>query len=62
MVSDVEGIAEYCLYRYAAAAHLLEDLGSEPNYWVRCYLAACYERLGRIPEAKLQIAKALIKT
>ena len=52
-------VVEYGLRNYAAAARHLEGLGTSTFYWDHCYLAACYERLGRMPEAKLEIAKAL---
>ncbi len=52
-------MVEYGLRNYSAAARHLEGLGSDTFYWDHCYLAACYERLGRMPEAKLEISKAL---
>jgi TolB-like protein/Tfp pilus assembly protein PilF len=54
-----EAMSEYNLRHYAAAAQLLDDLGSEPNYWVCCSRAACCVRLGKTQEAKREIAKAL---
>jgi TolB-like protein/class 3 adenylate cyclase/Flp pilus assembly protein TadD len=58
-----KAISEYGLRHYAGAAELFEGLTSdprswEPNYWVHCYLASCYERLGRTLEAKRQVARA----
>ncbi|MGH6960022.1 MAG: hypothetical protein ACREE7_06030 [Dongiaceae bacterium] len=50
---------EYGLRHYAAAAQLFEDPESNTDYWHHYYLAACYERLGKTPEAKGEIAKAL---
>jgi hypothetical protein len=44
---------------YAAAAEQIEGLGSDKHYFMRCYLAACYKRLGRIQDAKREIARAL---
>lgn len=54
-----EGVAQYFLRHYDVAASLLEGAGSDPHYWVHCYLAACSVRLGRMPEAQRALAKAL---
>jgi adenylate cyclase len=55
----VKGIAEYGLHRYASAAQLLEALGVRKEWWLRCYLAASYQRLGKTLEAKREVATAL---
>ena len=55
----MEGMNEYYQRHYEAAAHLLEGVGPNPNYWVYCWLAACYVKLGKISEARNEIAKAL---
>jgi TolB-like protein/tetratricopeptide (TPR) repeat protein len=55
----IEGRSEFHLGHYEAAAQLLERVGTSPNYWVHNWLAACYVKLGRMPEAKNEIAKAL---
>jgi adenylate cyclase len=52
-------MVEYCMRHYAAAAQLIEGLGSDKHFFMRCYLAACYERLGKMQEAKREIARAL---
>jgi len=55
----MEALSEYQQRRYETAAQLLERVGANPNYWVHCWLAACYVKLGKMPEAKSEIAKAL---
>jgi Flp pilus assembly protein TadD len=55
----IEGRSEFHLRHYEAAAQLLERVGTSPNYWVHNWLAACYAKLGRMPEAKSEVAKAL---
>ena len=53
-------MVEYGFRHYGEAAQLYESLGSGGyHYWDHCYLAACYAHLGKMPEAKEQIAKAL---
>jgi len=53
------GMVEYGLRHYAAAAQQFEGLEGEKHFFMRCYLAACYERLGKVREAKSEIAMAL---
>jgi hypothetical protein len=55
----IEGRSEFHLRHYEAAAQLLERVGTSPNYWVHNWLAACYAKLGRMLEAKSEVAKAL---
>jgi adenylate cyclase len=55
----MEGRNEYYQRHYETAAQLLECVGPNPNYWVYCWLAACYVKLGKISEARNEIAKAL---
>ena len=55
----MEGMNEYYQRHYETAAQLLERVGPNPNYWVYCWLAACYVKLGKITEARNEIAKAL---
>jgi tetratricopeptide (TPR) repeat protein len=55
----MEGTNEYYQRHYEPAAQLLERVGPNPNYWVYCWLAACYVKLGKISEARNEIAKAL---
>jgi TolB-like protein len=55
----VKAITEYGLRRYAASAQLLESLGSTKFYWLHCYLAASYWRLGKTVEAEREVAMAL---
>jgi TolB-like protein/class 3 adenylate cyclase/cytochrome c-type biogenesis protein CcmH/NrfG len=54
-----EARSEYHQRNYEAAAQLLERMGTSPNYWVHNWLAACYVKLGKMPEAKREVAKAL---
>jgi adenylate cyclase len=54
-----KAMAEYGLRHYSSAASLLESLGSNIDCWDHCYLAASYERLGRVQAANAEIAKAL---
>ncbi|HSE74519.1 MAG TPA: hypothetical protein VLB05_08405, partial [Dongiaceae bacterium] len=54
-----EGMNEYYQRHYETAAQLLEGVGPNPNYWVYCWLAACYVKLGNVSEARNQMAKAL---
>jgi adenylate cyclase len=54
-----EARSEYHQRHYEAAAQLLERMGTSPNYWVHNWLAACYVKLGKMPEAKREVAKAL---
>jgi len=54
-----EGMSEYYQRHYETAAQLFEGVGPNPNYWVYCWRAACYVKLGRIAEASKEIAKAL---
>jgi adenylate cyclase len=54
-----KAITAYGLHDYGAGAKMLARLGDKADYWELCYLAACYERLGKTAEAKTTIAKAL---
>ena len=55
----IRGMLAYGLRHYAAAAQLFEDPETNTDYWHHYYLAACYERLGKTPEAKSEMVKAL---
>jgi adenylate cyclase len=52
------GFALFELRRYAEAIDALERVTS-PAHWDHYYLAACYAKLGRQSEARLQIAKVI---
>jgi adenylate cyclase len=52
-------LVEYGMRDYAAAAEQIEGLGTDKHYFMRCYLAACYARLGRTQDAEREIARAL---
>jgi TolB-like protein/tetratricopeptide (TPR) repeat protein len=54
----VKGIAEYNLHRYASAAQLIEAL-RDKEWWLHCYLAASYQRLGKTLEARRAVEVAL---
>jgi TolB-like protein/tetratricopeptide (TPR) repeat protein len=54
------GFALFELYRYAEAAETFERVTS-PAHWDHYHLAACYANLGRLSDARLQIAKTIEK-
>jgi len=54
-----KAIAEYGLHHYSVACGLLEGLRNSLHYWEHCYLAACYVRLGKPPNAEREVAEAL---
>jgi TolB-like protein/Tfp pilus assembly protein PilF len=51
-------IAHYSLRHYDEAARALQQV-SDPGYWSRARLAACYAQLGRTGEADVQVTEIL---
>jgi len=54
------GFALFELHRYAEAAETFERVTS-PAHWDHYYLAACYANLGRLSDARPQVAKTIEK-
>jgi TolB-like protein len=54
-----KAVVEYGLRHYATACRLFEGMGNGLHYWEHCYLAACYVRLGKPPNAEREVAEAL---
>ncbi len=52
------GITSYSLRRYDEAAQALHRV-SDPGYWSRARLAACFAQLGRAKEADAQVSEIL---